>query len=325
MDNGNGGVNGNNAVNEPMEKYQNKYRIPSTRMQNWDYGWAGSYFITICTRDREHYFGNVVDGKMKLSEIGIIADILWHEIKNHGKNVELGEFVVMPNHIHGIVILNEPVNNNGNNNGNDNGNDNDNDDNNDNDGGNDNGNDNGNNGGNNDGNDNNDEIVETTHALSLPNPLIVPNPLSVPNPLIAPNSLSVPNPLIAPNSLSVPNPLPESNSLSVHHSLSVPNTLPESIPLTVPDPLSNPHVLSIQSTQPAGKTIGQKRFQHQGKNTLSAIAGSYKSAVSKHAHRLGMEFGWQPRFHDHLIQDDSEYRRISQYILNNPAKWKKRI
>lgn len=95
-----------------MEKFQNKYRIQSTRIQNWDYGWAGSYYITICTRDREYYFGDVVDGKMILSGIGIIAYNMWHEIKNHGNNVELGEFVVMPDHIHGILILNGIVENN---------------------------------------------------------------------------------------------------------------------------------------------------------------------------------------------------------------------
>lgn len=65
------------------------------------------------------------------------------------------------------------------------------------------------------------------------------------------------------------------------------------------------------------------RFQNQGKNTVSAILGAYKSAVSKHAHRLGFEFAWHSRFHDHIIRDDVEYQRISDYIVNNPAKWEK--
>ncbi len=89
-----------------MDKYQNKYRIPSTRLQNWDYRSAGAYFITTNARNGEYYFGDVVDAKMQLSNIGVIADILWYEIINHTNNVELGEFVVMPNHIHGILILN---------------------------------------------------------------------------------------------------------------------------------------------------------------------------------------------------------------------------
>ena len=95
-----------------MTLFKNKYRIESARLQTWDYASEGSYFITICTKDRKHYFGEIVNGKMHLSGAGILADVFWHEIKNHVRNIELGEFVVMPNHIHGILILHnidEPV------------------------------------------------------------------------------------------------------------------------------------------------------------------------------------------------------------------------
>src|SRR5690554_6803788 len=91
-----------------MDRYKNKYRIPSARAQWWDYGWNGAYFITICTQNREHFFGEIKEGKMTLSRLGVIADMLWHEIPNHSKYAELGDFVVMPNHIHGILILNKP-------------------------------------------------------------------------------------------------------------------------------------------------------------------------------------------------------------------------
>ena len=90
-----------------MKKFKNKYRIPSARASWWNYGWAGAYFITICTENREHFFGEIENGKMILSPCGILADVFWHEIKNHTKNVELGAFVVMPNHIHGILVLND--------------------------------------------------------------------------------------------------------------------------------------------------------------------------------------------------------------------------
>jgi hypothetical protein len=68
-----------------MYKFLDRYRVGSSRLQKWDYRWKGAYFITICTQGRECYFGDVVDGKMKLLGIGIIADILWYEIKNHAK------------------------------------------------------------------------------------------------------------------------------------------------------------------------------------------------------------------------------------------------
>ncbi len=180
-----------------MAKYLNKYRVESARAAWWDYGSPGSYFITICTADRKHYFGEISEGVMHLSHVGIIADILWHEIPHHAENVELGAFVVMPNHIHGILILN---------------------------------------GG---------PVVETGHALSLP----------------------------------------------------------------------------ATPAQPA--TPAAKRFQNPGKNTISSIVGSYKSAVTKHARRLGFEIAWQPRFHDHIIRDDGEYQRINDYIESNPENWDK--
>ncbi|HUX53328.1 MAG TPA: transposase [Williamwhitmania sp.] len=202
-----------------MVKFQNKYRIPSTRLQHWDYGQPAAYFVTICTKGRENHFGDVVNGKMNLSGVGIIADILWHEIKNHTQNIELGEFVVMPNHVHGILILNGngTVETNNITDG--------------------------------DAYVDGGACVETTHALSLQSPQ------------------------------------------------------------------------SQQSPQPPQQTIGQKRFQNQGKNTLSSIIGSYKSAVSKHAHRLGFNFAWQSRFYDHIIRNEQSFQTISEYIINNPSKW----
>lgn len=68
--------------------------------------------------------------------------------------------------------------------------------------------------------------------------------------------------------------------------------------------------------------IGSQRFQNIGKNSVSSIIGSYKSVVTKHAHRLGFAMEWQERFHDHVIRDEGEYQRIADYIRNNPRKWK---
>lgn len=168
------------------DKFKGKYRINSARLQCWDYSSNGMYFITVCTGDRRCFFGEIVQNKMALSHVGILADVLWYEIKNHAKNIELGEFVVMPNHIHGILIVNNP--------------------------------------------DNNNENSNT-------------------------------------------------------------------------------------------RKIGRDRFQNQGKNTISSIVGGYKSAVTKHARRLGFDFYWQSRFHDHIIRDEQSYLRIAKYIINNPRNW----
>ncbi len=91
---------------EMTKKYQNKYRIESARKKGYDYSQNGAYFITIVTKNRECFFGDIVDGKMQLSEIGKIVWDEWfasEKIRNH---IFMDEFVIMPNHIHGIVIIN---------------------------------------------------------------------------------------------------------------------------------------------------------------------------------------------------------------------------
>ena len=102
------------------DKFQNKYRITSARLKNWDYGRNAAYFVTICTQNRECYFGHVEKTKknapsqvMILSEIGKIAQQYWYEIPKHFPFVKLGAFVVMPNHVHGIVIIDKPENQSG--------------------------------------------------------------------------------------------------------------------------------------------------------------------------------------------------------------------
>ncbi|WP_369013314.1 transposase [Flavobacterium anhuiense] len=194
-------------------KFQNKYRISSIRAQWWDYGWNGAYFITICTQNREHYFGEIQNNKMILSHVGIIADLLWHQIPKHHKNVELGDFVVMPNHIHGILIIDKQLDN---------------------------------------VNVDNMDNVETGHALSLPS------------------------------------------------------------------------IQMLQTSSPVEfQKPGLKRFQNIGKNTISSIVGSYKSAVTKHANRLGYTHQWQKLFYDNIIRDNNQYQRISDYIVSNPENWSK--
>ncbi len=96
-------------LNPCMEKFKNKYRIPSARLAGWDYSRPGSYFITICTKNREHFFGEIKNHEMYLNEIGIIADKCWAKIPDHFENTLLGEFVIMPNHVHGIINISDPA------------------------------------------------------------------------------------------------------------------------------------------------------------------------------------------------------------------------
>jgi REP element-mobilizing transposase RayT len=186
-----------------MDKFRNKYRIPSARAQWWDYGWDGSYFITICTRKRRHQFGEIIDDRMIFSDVGKIADECWRKITDHSVNVELGAHVVMPNHVHGILNL---------------------------------------------------------HNNATPF---------------------------------------------------------KSVPLESVD------AAAIEQAAEFPETIGHMRLRKPGKNTVSTMIGGFKSAVSKEAAKVGLHFGWQSRFYDHIIRDAEEYQRITDYILNNPATWKK--
>lgn len=92
------------------DKYQNKYRISSARLQSWDYANNGKYFITICTAKRLHYLGEIINDEMQISETGKKAHDCWLEIPNHFPFVFLDEFIVMPNHIHRIIVIDKPVN-----------------------------------------------------------------------------------------------------------------------------------------------------------------------------------------------------------------------
>jgi REP-associated tyrosine transposase len=77
------------------------------RLRNYDYSRSGYYFITLCTKNRIEHFGKIENGKMVLNKYGETAERYWKEIPNHYKNVEIHEFVIMPNHIHGIIIIND--------------------------------------------------------------------------------------------------------------------------------------------------------------------------------------------------------------------------
>src|SRR5688572_17522446 len=86
------------------DKFRGRYRISSSRAGWWDYG-NGSYFITIITRNRVHYFGEIIEQKFYPSEIGIIAETIWKQIPEKFEHATLGEMVIMPNHIHGIINI----------------------------------------------------------------------------------------------------------------------------------------------------------------------------------------------------------------------------
>jgi len=177
--------------------FNNKYRIPSARLQNWNYASEAIYFVTICTKNMKNYFGEI-NGSMQTktlqaTKMGEIACSEWYRTMElrPDMNLELGEFVVMPNHIHGIIM------------------------------------------------------IGANEYNTRPN--------------------------------------------AMHH-------------------------------RDAMHCVSTNQFVPQSKN-LSSIIRGYKSAVTVFARKNKIDFEWHPRFHDRIIRSKFEYHNISNYIINNPAKW----
>lgn len=78
----------------------------SIRLQGYDYSQTGAYFITICTHKHKCLFGEITNGEMQLNDAGLIVQYIWNDLINHIFGIVLDKFIVMPNHIHGIIIIN---------------------------------------------------------------------------------------------------------------------------------------------------------------------------------------------------------------------------
>ena len=206
-----------------MKKFAGKYRIQTARAPWWDYANDGAYFVTICTAHRECCFGDVADGKMHFSTLGQIANNIWEEIPRQFPYAELGEYQVMPNHVHGIIVIN--------------------------------------------GNSGRDAI----NRVSTPRNAETNAPIAKTTASIAETDASIAE-TDASNADETPGGITGNNN-----------------------PMLN--------------------------DNLSRILRWYKGRVTFECHQTDAKFGWQERFYDIIIRDTASYHRISEYIINNPAKW----
>jgi len=88
-----------------MRYNPDKHHRKSIRLKGYDYSRAGAYYVTICVQDRDMLLGKVVDGQIKLNEYGKMVAYTWNDLPNHHPHVCLDEFVIMPNHVHGVIII----------------------------------------------------------------------------------------------------------------------------------------------------------------------------------------------------------------------------
>ena len=185
------------------DKFQNKYRIPSARAVWHDYN-DGDYFITICTKNREHYFGEIVNGKMILNDLGIKLNELIAEIPSHHSYAKTPVYQIMPNHLHLIVCI-------------------------------------------------------------------------------------------------------DGSRVACRDAANRTDAACRDVACRV-------------STGETGENNKMQEIADQC-GLLSTAMGGMKSALTNHAHSNKIPFGWQTRFHDHIIRDQEEWERIANYIKNNPASW----
>ena len=92
-----------------MALHKNKYRDESLRLKGWDYASTGYYYLTICTKYRKTLFGSIINGHRVLSDLGLIVFKEWKKSFVIRKELFCDSFVIMPNHIHGIILINNAV------------------------------------------------------------------------------------------------------------------------------------------------------------------------------------------------------------------------
>lgn len=86
-----------------------KHHRRSIRLKHYDYSTPGHYFVTICLQNRACLLGNIVAGQMHLNDAGHMVQKNWIDLPQRFPHIALDEFVIMPNHFHGIVALHNPV------------------------------------------------------------------------------------------------------------------------------------------------------------------------------------------------------------------------
>nr|WP_317127982.1 transposase [Gelidibacter gilvus] len=198
----------------------------SIRLKGYDYSQAGLYFITLCCQDRIHRFGKVENNAMILNEFGIVAYNEWMHTPNIRKNITLGEFIIMPNHIHGII-----------------------------------------------------RIMRMAESHS---PGIMSNG-------------------------------------EFHSSDNTFNSELHSGGNASNAELHSPRNVELNASDDRGVFKTPLRSPSQ---TIGAIVRGYKSSVTKKLGIMGFtDKLWQRNYYEHIIRNEQSYHTISEYIINNPAKW----
>ena len=209
------------------DKYLNKYRISSNRLRGWNYAQSGHYFITIVTYGRKHLFGEIVDGQMILNPIGEIVNAEFLKSFELRKELYLGGYVIMPNHIHAILIL-----------------------------------------------DKEESVKEDAKTSAY--------------------------------GIAQREPKSISSFVAGFKSSSINR---------IDDWIDAVNAQNRNGGNVGGGNVDGGNVETHGRASLPRLHGIKKFNKNNPL--------WQNNYHDHIIRNETEYRRISEYIVNNPLKWDK--
>lgn len=209
------------------DKYLNKYRISSNRLRGWNYAQSGHYFITIVTCGRKHLLGKIVDGQMILNPIGEIVNAEFLKSFELRKELYLGGYVIMPNHIHAILIL-----------------------------------------------DKEESVKEDAQTSAYGIAQCEPKSIS--------------------------------SFVAGFKSSSINR---------IDDWIDAVNAQNRNGGNVGGGNVGDGNVETHGRASLPRLHGIKKFNKNNPL--------WQNNYHDHIIRNETEYRRISEYIVNNPLKWDK--
>jgi len=243
-----------------------KHHRHSIRLKGYDYSKAGLYFITICCQDRICRFGNIKNDEMELNEFGQIAHNEWEKLNQRFPNLELDVFQIMPNHLHGIIALNNPP--------------------------------------------------VGAGFTPAPNTGQPPN-----NPGQQQTNIGQQQTNIGQQQTNIGQ--PQTNIGQQQTNIGQPQTNTGQPQTNTGQPQTN---IGQQQTN-----IGQQQTnigQPQGvAPTVSDIVGAYKSLVANGCLKICKSKNemmgkiWQRNYYEHIIRNKQSYKNISEYIINNPAKW----
>ncbi len=219
------------------DKYLNKYRISSNRLRGWNYAQSGHYFITIVTYGRKHLFGKIVDGQMILNPIGEIVNAEFLKSFELRKELYLGGYVIMPNHIHAILIL-----------------------------------------------DKEESVKEDAQTSAY--------------------------------GIAQREPKSISSFVAGFKSSSI-NRIDDWIDAVNAQNRNGGNVGggNVDDGNVDGGNVDGGNVETHGRASLPRLHGIKKFNKNNPL--------WQNNYHDHIIRNETEYRRISEYIVNNPLKWDK--